>query len=136
MAFSFEKLRAYERALQMATLGEKIRRNSKGKISRHLLDQLSRASLSISLNLAEGNGRWHIPDKKQFFWVARGSTFECVPLIEIMRRTGTISTALFQECYDCLEEISKTVSGLIDSFEAKAERPPVKHSKWTSLPNH
>jgi four helix bundle protein len=56
MGFMFEKLEVYQRALDLA-----------GKISgltegfpekhHHLLDQLRRASLSICLNIAEGNGR-------------------------------------------------------------------------------
>jgi four helix bundle protein len=41
----------------------------------HLVDQLRRASLSISLNIAEGNGRWHVKDRKNFWWIARGSVF-------------------------------------------------------------
>ncbi|MGZ3781951.1 MAG: four helix bundle protein [Pseudobdellovibrionaceae bacterium] len=47
-------------------------------ITRTLADQLSRAALSIPLNIDEGNGRWHNGDKRNFFWIARGSAFECV----------------------------------------------------------
>ncbi len=120
MAFSFENLTAYKRAVRIAELSEEIRNASRSKISRNLLDQFSRVALSVSLNIAEGNGRWHAADKRQFFWIARGSAFECVPLIEILRKTGVISEAKYQECYSCLEEISKTVSGMIKAVERKA----------------
>ena len=38
-----------------------------------LVNQLNRAALSISANIAEGNGRFTIRDRKNFFGIARGS---------------------------------------------------------------
>jgi four helix bundle protein len=76
MSFIFEKLEVYQKAVECA---ERIATLSKGMAGQgyyHLLDQLRRASLSISLNIAEGNGRWHTKDTKNFFWIARGSVFE------------------------------------------------------------
>ncbi|MDI6715452.1 MAG: four helix bundle protein [Actinomycetota bacterium] len=57
-----------------------------------MADQLRRASLSISLNIAEGNGRWHKAEKRQFFTIARGSACECVPILELLRRDGSIDS--------------------------------------------
>lgn len=82
MKFSFENLDVYKRSIEFNTAIASILER-KG-ITRPLADQLSRAALSIPLNIAEGNGRWHKGDKRQFFWIARGSAFECVPLIEIL----------------------------------------------------
>ena len=56
-----------------------------------LVDQLNRAELSISSNIAEGNGRFTIPDRRHFFGIARGSVQECVPQLEIAKRRGLIS---------------------------------------------
>ena len=50
-----------------------------------LADQLNRAALSISANIAEGNGWFTKPDRRNFFLIARGSVQECVPLLEIAR---------------------------------------------------
>jgi four helix bundle protein len=73
MAFQFEKLEVYQKALDWVESVETICEYLKGKVSYSLIDQLSRAALSIPLNIAEGNGRWHKGEKRQFFWIARGS---------------------------------------------------------------
>ena len=54
-----------------------------------LSDQLNRASLSIATNLAEGNGRFTKPDRRNFFTIARGSVQKCVPLLELARQRVT-----------------------------------------------
>ncbi|MCB0317906.1 MAG: four helix bundle protein, partial [Bdellovibrionales bacterium] len=42
-----------------------------------IADQLSRASSSIPLNIAEGSGKLTEKDKKRFYSIARGSAMEC-----------------------------------------------------------
>lgn len=86
MAFIFEKLIVYQKALEFVEEIEKLRRERDRRIPHSLMDQLFRASLSIPLNIAEVNGRWHKGDKRNFFWTARGSVFECVPLVQLLQR--------------------------------------------------
>ncbi len=73
MAFTFENLDVYKRALKFATDIEALLSQHGSSVNRGFADQLSRASLSVPLNIAEGNGRWHQADKRQFFWIARGA---------------------------------------------------------------
>lgn len=49
-------------------------------MDRHARDQLLRASQSILLNLAEGNGEGTAPDRRRFFEIARGSALECAAI--------------------------------------------------------
>ena len=99
MPFPFEKLLVYQRAVEWyRDIDSMLKRHTK-KISYGFADQFRRASLSISLNLAEGNGRWHLGDKKQFFWVARGSAFECVPLLTILKAEQVVSVEEHQHLY-------------------------------------
>jgi four helix bundle protein len=116
MAFAFEKLIVYQKAIDFADAicahAEQFPRGYG-----FLVDQLNRAALSIAANIAEGNGRFTKPDRKNFFGIARGSVQECVPLLELARRRQLISEDLHRELKDRLEEISRMLSGLITGLE-------------------
>jgi four helix bundle protein len=84
-------------------------------------DQLSRASLSIPLNIAEGNGRFRPNDRRQFFTVARGSAFECVPILQLLKRQNLITQSLFDNFYSQLQVLAKMLSSLILREESKAK---------------
>ncbi len=47
-------------------------------------DQLDRASTSIPLNIAEGNGKFSAKDRARFFEVARGSALECAACFDVL----------------------------------------------------
>ncbi len=55
------------------------------EIKGNLRDQLLRASSSIALNLAEGNGKNSVKDKKRFFQTAYGSLRECQSIFRLAR---------------------------------------------------
>lgn len=58
MSFMFEKLEVYQRAVDLAEKVAALTDTFPTKGHYHLADQPRRASLSISLNIAEGKGRW------------------------------------------------------------------------------
>jgi four helix bundle protein len=114
----FEKLEVYQKAVdladEIAALTEDFRRGYG-----FLVDQLNRAALSIATNLAEGNGRFTKPDRRNFFTIARGSAQECVPLLEVARRRGLISDPDAAALKDRLEVIARMISGLINGLEKR-----------------
>jgi four helix bundle protein len=116
MTFQFEKLLVYQKSVdfadQVCTVTEQFSRGYG-----FLVDQLNRAALSISANIAEGNGRFTKADRRNFFIIARGSVQECVPLLELARRRGLIKDDRHAELKSNLEEISKMLSGLISGIE-------------------
>lgn len=116
MAFMFEKLEVYQKAVGFAEQISNLT-DTFPKGYYYLVDQLNRASLSIAANLAEGNGRWHKAERKQFFWIARGSTQECVPLLELAKRKNFIKEEIHQQLLKELEAISKMIVGLIKGLE-------------------
>ncbi len=118
MGFMFENLDVYQKSVDFA--------DSIVELTEHfprgygfLVDQLNRAALSIAANLAEGNGRFTKPDRRNFFFIARGSAQECVPLVEIARRRGLMDEVAASELKGRLEVIAKMISGLINGLEKR-----------------
>jgi four helix bundle protein len=89
MAFAFEKLLVYQKAIDFSgQICQTSQAFPRGLY--FLVDQMNRAVLSIAANIAKGNGRFTIRDRKNFFGIARGSVQECVPLLELAQRRGLI----------------------------------------------
>src|SRR5213592_362338 len=47
-------------------------------------DQLDRASTSVPLNIAEGNGKFSAKDRARFLEIARGSALECAAALDVL----------------------------------------------------
>ena len=73
---------------------------------RHLKDQLSRASSSIVLNLAEGVGRATKADQCRFFSIAMGSLRECQAILDI-------ATSRHQEAEQIADRLAAHIYKLI-----------------------
>lgn len=80
-----------------------------------LTNQLRRASVSISANIAEGHGRRTNPDFARHLRIALGSTRECQSLIELSFELGYVGE--FNDTDDALEEIARMLYGLIKKLE-------------------
>jgi hypothetical protein len=71
MAFSFEILLVHQKAVDFADrLCDKTEKFGRGYA--FLVNQLNRAALSVSANIAEGNDRFTKADRRNFFTIARG----------------------------------------------------------------
>ena len=116
MAFMFENIDAYKKA--MSFMVEVYALNGYLK-DRTIKDQLRRAAMSIPLNIAEGQGRMHGKEKRQFYHTARGSLLECVPLIQACYRLGYINQEKYNFLYNIAEEIGKMLTGLLKSVICK-----------------
>ena len=116
MGFLFEKLDVYQKAVAWAEKVEALCETiARGNYP--LVDQLRRAALSISLNIAEGSGRWHPGDKKRFYLIARGSAYECVPILELLRRKKLIEEQAHEDYKKDVDAIAKMLTKLIQSVK-------------------
>ncbi|MFA4843598.1 MAG: four helix bundle protein [Candidatus Margulisiibacteriota bacterium] len=112
--FIFENLEAYKRGLELTTGVYKLRRYIVDRIIR---DQLFRAVLSIPLNIAEGQGRFHAREKRQFYNIAKGSLYECLPLIKLCLEIQYITKQQYEELYEKMNGVGRVLSGLIKSVK-------------------
>jgi four helix bundle protein len=116
MAFAFEKLLVYQKAVDFADqICSKTENFPRGY--GFLSDQLNRASLSVAANIAEGNGRFTKSDRRNFFIIARGSIQECVPLLELAARRKLMTPSDHELLKSNLEELGRMLGGLINSLE-------------------
>ncbi|OGE04456.1 hypothetical protein A3B51_02875, partial [Candidatus Curtissbacteria bacterium RIFCSPLOWO2_01_FULL_41_18] len=95
---NFEKLIVYQEAIKLALDIYKLTKNFPKDETFGLISQLRRATVSISLNIAEGSSR----SKKEFAHyldMARGSTYELIPLLKISSELGFIGTKEYMRFY-------------------------------------
>lgn len=76
-------------------------------------DQIQRASLSISNNIAEGFERGSNRDFRKFLYIARGSCGEVRSMLTIASKLRYISDETFKELSFLSVEISKIIFGII-----------------------
>mgnify|MGYP001032599395 CR=1 FL=1 len=110
--FRFERLRVWHKAIELYDIVDEVVGAFPAKARYSLADQLRRATLSISSNIAEGSGRETIKESQHFFTVAKASTFEVVSIARVCQRRKLIETEKYQDIYERAEEISKMLTGL------------------------
>ena len=79
-------------------------------------DQLDRASTSIALNIAEGNGKFTKPDRCRFFDIARGSALECAACLDVLAARNRVKG--IEKGKESLVQIVSMLVGLIRSTSA------------------
>lgn len=79
----------------------------------NLNQQLRRASVSISANIAEGYGRFYYQDNVRFCYTARGSLEEVLSHLTFAHEMNFISSELYKELANEGEEIDKMLNGYI-----------------------
>jgi four helix bundle protein len=92
MPFGHEQLGVYQVSIRYVAWAYQLAKRLSG-IDRHARDQLLRASQSIPLNIAEGNGRGSNADRRRFFEIARGSTLECAAIQDCLQACAALTAA-------------------------------------------
>jgi four helix bundle protein len=77
-----------------------------------LVDQISRAVVSVPGNIAEGQGRGTSKDFAQFLAIARGSLNETETYLLLAVRLGYLTTENIAPALSLLTEVSKMLSSL------------------------
>jgi len=114
--FNFEKLEVYKKSLRFVNnvYGVTVDFPNEEKFS--IVNQFRRAAISISLNIAEGYGSSHLQFKR-YLNIAKGSIRECIAVITLSKMRTYINSDKEESLRDQCVELSKMLSGLINSLK-------------------
>ena len=115
--FGYRKLIAYQKAKEVVKRTYKLLKKFPAEERYAMSDQLRRASVSITSNIAEGVTRYSVKDKAYFMEMAFGSLMEVSSQIEIAEELGYISTEDRMSMDELIREDARLLSGLQNSFK-------------------
>ena len=84
-------------------------------------DQLDRASTSIPLNIAEGNGKIAEKDRARFLEIARGSALECAACLDVLLVRGLTNEHAVEAAKERLSRIVAMLMGMLRRFSSRPE---------------
>jgi four helix bundle protein len=117
--FDHEKLDVYQEAIAFCTwAGDLLAENSAKTAAK---DQLDRASTSIPLNIAEGNGKFSTVDRARFLEIARGSALECAACLDVLVARKLVSAEEIIPAKEHLVRIVNMLMGMLKRFSVRAE---------------
>jgi four helix bundle protein len=117
--FDHEKLEVYQQAIAFCAWTGEFLNAITGKTSAK--DQLDRASTSIPLNIAEGNGKFSDADRGRFLEIARGSALECAASLDVLVARKFATREQVVSAKEQLVGIVKMLMGLLKRFSGRAD---------------
>ena len=112
MAFKFENLIVWQKAVQLADMVYEITAKFPKEELYGLTSQMRRAANSVSLNIAEGSTGQTNPEFKRFLGISFRSNIEVVGCLFLAKRRGYIDQQGFYKIYTHCEEILAMIKAL------------------------
>ena len=122
--FAFEDLLVWGKAIDFAEVVIKtVDQFEAPRKHYRIIEQLESAAISVSSNIAEGKGRFSKKEFIHYLYIARGSLFETVSLLILVRRLTWIGEDKLLELKLTGEEIAKMLNSLIKSIRSNKSEP-------------
>ena len=115
-ARNFRNYKVWRDAVSYATRIYKVTVEMPWFEKKGICDQLQRAVVSISSNIAEGAAKPSDIEFAHFLDMSLGCAFEVETQLTISRNIGYISVDLYESLLDDLTEIERQLNGLIHSL--------------------
>lgn len=119
--FGYRKLIAYQKGKEVVKRTYKLLKKFPSEERYAMCDQLRRASVSITSNIAEGVSRYSAKDKSHFIEIAYGSLMEVSSQFDIAEDLGYITPEDRKNIDLLIEEEARLLSGLRNSFKGEAK---------------
>lgn len=118
MKFGYEDLEVWKKAIEFGVgVINTIENISTERKHYRLLEQIEASAVSVSMNIAEGKGRFSKKEFIQYLYISRGSLYETMTLLEIFRRMEWISDDRYSQLEEEGKEIASMLKGLIKSLK-------------------
>ena len=118
-SFDHERLDVYQESIAFCGWVGDLLSNITAKAA--VKDQLDRASTSLPLNIAEGNGKFSTVDRARFLEIARGSALECAACLDVLVARKLVSPEQIIPAKEQLVRIVNMLMGMLKRFSARAE---------------
>lgn len=118
--FGYRNLIAYQKAKEVVKRTYKLLKKFPAEERYAMCDQLRRASVSITSNIAEGINRFSVKDKAHFIEMAFGSLMEVSSQFEIAEELGYITVEDRMSMDELIKEEARLLSGLQNSYKPEA----------------
>ena len=115
--FGYRNLIAYQKAKEVVKHTYKLLKKFPAEERYAMSDQLRRASVSITSNIAEGINRYSVKDKSHFIEMSYGSLMEVSSQFEIAEELGYITAEERLSMDQLIEEVARLLSGLQKTFK-------------------
>lgn len=119
--FGYRKLIAYQKAKEVVKRTYKLLKKFPAEERYAMCDQLRRASVSITSNIAEGVNRYSVKDKSHFIEMSYGSLMEVSSQFEIAEELGYITAEDRLSMDQLIEEVARLLSGLQNSYKPSTD---------------
>jgi four helix bundle protein len=120
----FEDLECYQLALKALDEAYSVARQLPGEERFNLADQIRRAAVSVTLNIAEGYGRFHYLDTLRFLYIARGSLTELLSALIVCERLHFVNGRLDtdrQLCNSALRSLNGYIRYIREQQQGQSE---------------
>ncbi len=111
----------YIKAREMVRQVYKLLKNFPKEEQFAMCDQLRRASVSVTSNIAEGVNRYSVKEKAHFLEMSYSSLMEVMSQLEIANDLGYISNVDLNNIEVVVADIARLLSGLQRSYKSKSE---------------
>ncbi|MCX6183218.1 MAG: four helix bundle protein [Bacteroidetes bacterium] len=126
MAFSFEKLKIWQKALALSKDIHELTLTFPKEELYILSSQIKRAADSVGLNIAEGAIGQSKKEFSRFLSIAQRSGIEVVACLHLAKARNIINEIQFQKLYTEIEELVKMIQGLKNSLSEKTMNRELK----------
>src|ERR1017187_4810394 len=110
---SFCDLVVWQKSLDLAVRIYGVTRNFPREELYGLTSQIRRAAVSVSSNIAEGQGRLSPGEFRQFLGIARGANFELQTQLEVARALAMGEAKMIDEAVALSHQVGKMIYGML-----------------------